>query len=318
MQQRAMIAMGLALRPPLLIADEPTTALDVTVQAQVLRLLREIRDTHGTAVLFITHDLGVVTELCDRVYVMYAGTIVERGPVQALFASPAHPYTQALLRATPSVYAVGGELAAIPGQIPLPANWPRGCRFVDRCPVSFERCINGPPLFVVGAAHSSRCWRCRGMSRALIEIEAISKSFQSRPILFGRAGPQTLAVDSVNLCVLPGQTLGIVGESGSGKSTLLRILLRLTRPTSGRVVIDGQDVWALRGRDLLAFRRRVQAIFQDPMSSFNPRQTLGYDPGRSSRSTWHWQPGGAAGHDRETHWGGSVSSSNSPAATHTR
>ncbi len=113
------------------------------------------------------------------------------------------------------------------------------------------------------------------MSRALIEIEAVSKSFQSRPILFRRAGPQALAVDSVNLCVPPGQTLGIVGESGSGKSTLLRVLLRLTRPTSGRVVIDGQDIWALRGRDLMAFRRRVQAIFQDPMSSFNPRQTLG-------------------------------------------
>ena len=173
---------GAGLEPPLLIADEPTTALDVTVQAQVLRLLREIRDTHGTAVLFITHDLGVVAELCDRVYVMYAGTIVEGGPVQALFASPAHPYTQALLRATPSVHAVGGELAAIPGQIPLPANWPRGCRFVDRCPVSFERCTNGPPLFVVGAGAQFTLLAVRGMSRALIEIEAVSKSFQSRPI----------------------------------------------------------------------------------------------------------------------------------------
>ena len=158
MQQRAMIAMGLALNPPLLVADEPTTALDVTVQAQVLRLLREIRDGHGTAVLFISHDLGVVAELCDRVYVMYAGTIVEQGPVHSLFTQPAHPYTQALLRATPSVQSVVGELAAIPGQIPQPAEWPRGCRFADRCPVAFGRCTSTPSLFEVGAEHSSRCW----------------------------------------------------------------------------------------------------------------------------------------------------------------
>ncbi len=159
MQQRAMIAMGLALDPRLLIADEPTTALDVTVQGQVLRLLREIRDTHGTSVLFITHDLGVIAELCDRVYVMYAGTIVEQGPVRALFAHPAHPYTQALLRATPTVHSVTGELAAIPGQIPLPADWPAGCRFADRCPVAFAKCASAPPLFPVGPAHRSRCWR---------------------------------------------------------------------------------------------------------------------------------------------------------------
>ena len=118
MQQRAMIAMGLALEPELLIADEPTTALDVTVQAQVLKLLREIRDTHGTAILFITHDLGVIVELCDWVYVMYAGSVLEEGPVDRLFAHPAHPYTQMLLRATPTVRTVQAELLSIPGQIP--------------------------------------------------------------------------------------------------------------------------------------------------------------------------------------------------------
>jgi oligopeptide/dipeptide ABC transporter ATP-binding protein len=159
MQQRAMIAMGIALEPRLLIADEPTTALDVTVQAQVLHLLREIRDTHGTAILFITHDLGLVTELCDRVYVMYAGHVMEQGPVRAMFARPEHPYTQALLRATPTVHSVTTHLAAIPGQIPLPRDWPAGCHFADRCPVAFERCQTTPPLFPVGDGHLSRCWR---------------------------------------------------------------------------------------------------------------------------------------------------------------
>ncbi|MGH6912244.1 MAG: ABC transporter ATP-binding protein, partial [Geminicoccales bacterium] len=134
MQQRAMIAMGLALEPELLIADEPTTALDVTVQAQVLTLLREIRRDHGTAILFITHDLGVVAELCDWVYVIYAGAILEQGSVPAVFTRPAHPYTQALLRATPTVRNLQDELLSIPGQIPAPDALPEGCRFADRCP----------------------------------------------------------------------------------------------------------------------------------------------------------------------------------------
>ena len=158
MQQRAMIAMGIALEPRLLIADEPTTALDVTVQAQVLQLLREIRNRHGTAVLFITHDLGLVTELCDRVYVMYAGHVVELGPVRALFARPAHPYTRALLRATPTVHSVTTDLAAIPGQIPLPRDWPAGCHFAGRCPIAFARCATLPPLLDVGEGHAARCW----------------------------------------------------------------------------------------------------------------------------------------------------------------
>jgi peptide/nickel transport system ATP-binding protein len=160
MQQRAMVAMGLALEPQLLIADEPTTALDVTVQAQVLKLLREIRDAHGASILFITHDLGVVADLCDRVYVMYAGLVVEEGSVESIFSRPSHPYTQALLRATPTIRAVESELVSIPGQIPSPGNLPTGCRFADRCPVAFERCGEEPPPFDVGGGHLARCWRC--------------------------------------------------------------------------------------------------------------------------------------------------------------
>jgi oligopeptide/dipeptide ABC transporter ATP-binding protein len=158
MQQRAMIAMGLALGPELLIADEPTTALDVTVQAQVLHLLREIRDTHGTAILFITHDLGVVAELCDWVYVIYAGVIVEQGSVEDVFARPGHPYTQALLRSTPTVRTAPAELVSIRGRIPSPFDLPPGCRFAERCPHRFERCTAEPPDRPVGPGHSARCW----------------------------------------------------------------------------------------------------------------------------------------------------------------
>jgi oligopeptide/dipeptide ABC transporter ATP-binding protein len=158
MQQRAMIAMGLALEPELLVADEPTTALDVTVQAQVLNLLREIRDTHGAAILFITHDLGVVAQLCDRVYVIYAGIVVETGPVEAIFARPGHPYTQALLRATPTVGTVQDELVSIPGQIPSAYELPAGCRFAERCPHRFARCAEEPAWFTLEPGHAARCW----------------------------------------------------------------------------------------------------------------------------------------------------------------
>src|SRR5262245_21342930 len=158
MQQRAMIAMGLALEPELLVADEPTTALDVTVQAQVLKLLREIRDSHGTAILFITHDLGVIAELCDWVYVMYAGAVLEQGSVANIFARPAHPYTQMLLRATPTVRTVQDELLSIPGQIPQPFDLPAGCRFADRCPRRFDRCASEPPHLRAAVEHTARCW----------------------------------------------------------------------------------------------------------------------------------------------------------------
>ena len=162
MQQRAMIAMGLALGPELLIADEPTTALDVTVQAQVLNLLREIRDGHGTAILFITHDLGVVAELCDWVYVIYAGVIVEQGSVEDVFARPGHPYTEALLRSTPTVRTAQAELVSIRGQIPSPLDLPPGCRFAERCPHRFERCAAEPPDAPVGPGHTARCWLLDG------------------------------------------------------------------------------------------------------------------------------------------------------------
>ena len=158
MQQRSMTAMAIALEPPLLVADEPTTALDVTIQAQILRLLREIRDEHHTSILFITHDLAVVAEMCDWVYVMYAGRILEQGSVERIFARPGHPYTQALLRATPTTETAQAELLSIPGSIPSPVDLPRGCRFVDRCQYRFDHCNEEPPLLAVETDHTARCW----------------------------------------------------------------------------------------------------------------------------------------------------------------
>ena len=161
MQQRAMIAMGLCLEPQLLIADEPTTALDVTVQAQVLRLIREIRNEHRTAILFITHDLGVVADLCDRVYVMYSGAVVEEGPVDRIFERPSHPYTRGLLRATPAMHGPKEALIPIPGQVPLATERPEGCRFVDRCAFAIESCHRPPPWVEVEANHKALCIRAR-------------------------------------------------------------------------------------------------------------------------------------------------------------
>ena len=159
MQQRAMIAMGVCLEPKLLIADEPTTALDVTVQTQVLQLLREIRDRHGASILFISHDLGVVSDLCDRVYVMYAGAVVEDGSVDRIFERPSHPYTRGLLRATPTVHGTEEALIPIPGQIPLPTERPGGCRFVDRCAFAIASCRRPPPWMEVEPGHSALCVR---------------------------------------------------------------------------------------------------------------------------------------------------------------
>ncbi|MBW7885719.1 MAG: ABC transporter ATP-binding protein [Caldilineaceae bacterium] len=158
MRQRAMSAMSIALEPELLVADEPTTALDVTIQAQFLHLLREIRDEHRTSILLITHDLGVVAELCDWVYVMYAGRILEQGPVERIFAQPAHPYTQDLLQATPTVETQRSELTAIPGSVPSPYDTPEGCRFAPRCSRRFDRCDEEPPFFAAAAEHLTRCW----------------------------------------------------------------------------------------------------------------------------------------------------------------
>lgn len=161
MQQRVMIAMALILEPDLIIADEPTTALDVTIQAQVLELLRRLH-RHESGVLLITHDMGVVWEMCTRIAVMYAGEIVEEAPAQAFFEAPQHPYARALLDAMPSAATRGQPLRAIPGQVPSPLDWPIGCRFRDRCPFAFARCTEHPPLLPCDEGRTARCWLVEG------------------------------------------------------------------------------------------------------------------------------------------------------------
>ena len=158
MQQRAVTAMALAMSPRLIIADEPTTALDVTIQAQVLDLLRELRRETGTSFLFISHDLGLVSSFCDRIYVMYAGVIVESGPAAEIFAAPRHPYTRALIGSVPRLGANPEWLASIPGQIPSPFAHDEGCRFRGRCPLAHDRCTRPPPRVPHGAGHESLCW----------------------------------------------------------------------------------------------------------------------------------------------------------------
>jgi len=158
MRQRVVIAMALVMNPALVIADEPTTALDVTIQAQILELLADLTRRLGTSVLLITHDLGVVAENCTRVIVMYAGEVVEEAATSDLFASAHHPYTEGLLGAMPRVGGEKDRLATIPGTVPPPTNWPKGCRFRDRCPYSWERCeTEHPPLYQIGGGHTSRC-----------------------------------------------------------------------------------------------------------------------------------------------------------------
>ncbi len=173
MRQRVMIAMALILEPRLVIADEPTTALDVTIQAQILDLLRAQRDRTGLALLLITHDLGIVAEMASRVLVMYAGQIVEEAPVVAIFSTPTHPYTEGLLAAVPRLDQIGGRLRTIPGTVPAPTAWPTGCRFHDRCPHAFDRCVTEEPALVqVGAAHRARCHLVQEPSRRRTEIPA--------------------------------------------------------------------------------------------------------------------------------------------------
>ncbi|MFI7704165.1 dipeptide ABC transporter ATP-binding protein [Nonomuraea sp. NPDC049480] len=297
MRQRVVIAIALAGSPSLLIADEPTTALDVTIQAQILRLLRQLRDELGIAVLMITHDMGVVAEMCDDVVVMYGGRVVERGPVETIFARQAHPYTADLLKAMPRMDTAGGNrLPAIPGAPPDPAALPPGCAFHPRCRLAEDRCGTDVPelLPLATAGHAAACWVTRHVAPipplTLVADDAASRVERARtPLLtvenlrvnvasdrrnlFGRPDP-VYAVDGVNLTVAAGETLGLVGESGCGKSTLARTVVGINRPAEGtvRVGSDGIDAFSPAGAQVL--RSTVQYVFQDPYASLNPRRTI--------------------------------------------
>ena len=276
MRQRVMIAMALSCRPQLVIADEPTTALDVTIQAQIVEVLKNLTAESGAAMMFITHDLGLVARFAHKVAVMYAGRIVEFGRVEDIFARPEHPYTQSLLGTIPSTAMLKSErLPQIPGMPPdmrLPIT---GCAFKERCAAAHERCFaESPRLTDRGAEHRAACWRPHGLAdrtelrqapqprpnqpfepdgTVVVELNALWKQFDTSRKMVVRA------VNGVNLRVHKGETLGIVGESGCGKSTVARLLLGLEKPTSGDIFIAGL----------------AQMVFQDPAASFNPKMTIG-------------------------------------------
>ena len=311
-KQRVMIAMTLAAEPDYLIADEPTTALDVTIQAQILDLLRDLQRERHMGLLLITHDLAVVSGMAQRVALMYAGQIVEMADADAFFARPRHPYAQALLRALPDAARRGEALAAIPGTVPPLTQHFTGCRFAPRCAQAHSACTAAPPelltpapgqhvrcvLFAPGApppdvaaeqaaqpaAPHARPEMVRTDAKAgapavrpLLQVQALRVRFPLRKGLLQRAAGHFEAVASVDFDLPRGQTLALVGESGCGKTTTGKAIVQLLRgvaQVSGQALLDGQDLFAMQGAALQAARRRVQIIFQDPFASLNPRMRV--------------------------------------------
>jgi peptide/nickel transport system ATP-binding protein len=290
MAQRAVIAMALAAEPSLLILDEPTTALDATVEAEVLDLVSELGEEFATSVLFISHNLAVIAKMCDRVGVLYAGELIEEGPAREVFDRPRHPYTVGLLRCIPrrGQRKDHGRLDTIPGFLPTPGDEPTGCIFAPRCPIAEDQCrIAAPPPFPVGDGRTSRCYLheqtedlprnspvnlefppVRDADRPVVRLERLSKTFGSR-------GEEVRALVGVDLSLELGETLGLVGESGSGKTTLARALLGLIPPDQGSVIdLDGQPLAPdarRRSRDQL---KALQIVFQNPDSALNRRHTV--------------------------------------------
>ena len=297
MRQRVMIAIGLACNPKLIIADEPTTALDVTIQAQILELMKSLSRDLGIALIIITHNLGIVARYADRGVVMYSGRVVEQGAADPLFHRPRHPYTMGLLRSVPRLDRPrAGMLETIEGLPPSAADELPGCRFAPRCPFSLPACNSPPPLAPTDTGGLSACiradeiaagkltWRKAGtaaagptapaQARPIISVRNLTKHFPVRTGLFARTH-QVRAVEDVSFEVRPGETLGLVGESGCGKSTVGRLILRLESPTAGAIAFEGRDFADTRRAEFKAMRRKIQAVFQDPYSSLNPRMTTG-------------------------------------------
>ncbi|MCC6206882.1 MAG: ABC transporter ATP-binding protein [Gammaproteobacteria bacterium] len=300
MKQRVMIAIALAGEPDLLIADEPTTALDVTIQAQVLTLLRRLQRERGMAILLITHDLGVVSEMADQVAVMYAGQIVEQSARGPFFAAPRHPYSRKLFESLPKIEKRAQPLAVIPGMVPSLARTFTACRFADRCDFAWQTCREAMPRWIhVSDEQAARCHlldagvaqapdraapaaapvvrRQRGADQAapLLEVDGLKVHFPIRRGLLKRIVGQVYAVDDVSFSIGRGRTVALVGESGCGKTTIGKSILQLIRPTAGSIRFEGEELTALQGERLRRRRSDFQIIFQDPFSSMNPRMLVG-------------------------------------------
>jgi peptide/nickel transport system ATP-binding protein len=294
MCQRVLIAMAFASHPRLVVADEPTTALDATIQARIVALIAQMQQRHGTALIFITHDLRLAASLCDEIMVMYAGRAIEHGPARAVLSAPAHPYTRCLALANPAMSSRRRSLYLLPEQMPSLRQLREisGCHFAPRCPIASKECRHAdPPSIEVGAGHLAACIRPEvtsqitapiGMpssatvavpARAVLAVEILCKRYTVASAIFG-SRTEITAVRNVDFSIAESEFVGLVGESGSGKSTIARLLLGLERPSAGRILLNGQDVTIGSAQSRKLRVATIQMVFQDPQSALNPRRRV--------------------------------------------
>jgi len=296
MKQRVMIAMALACKPRLLIADEPTTALDVTIQAQVLRLMSDLQDQTGMSILLITHDMGIVNQMADSICIMYAGKIVEQGTRENVFQNMSHPYTRQLFESIPKQDDTPYLLSTIPGMVPPATEYGEGCLFANRCEFVMDVCRNKDSSpYTLKPGHQVSCHLYEGGKKSplfddkheklpapartiqeevLLSVQSLKTYFPVRTGVFKRVAAYIKAVDDVSLEFKRGSTLALVGESGCGKTTFGESLLRLNNYTEGTVYFHDRDIMKLASRELKSIRKHLQIVFQDPAGSLSPRMTI--------------------------------------------